>query len=370
MAAAVVLLATVLIAPEAASAVSSRVRTAPTFNGAVHTIAYRGAVVYVGGEFTTATAGKRTYPRGRLAAYDSRTGALLSWAPAADGTVRALAATADGIYAAGDFRSVAGKDRDSLVRVHPATGAVTSFRHALSGTPYAMAAANDRLYLGGSFTELDGQKRRNLAAFSLATGKLDARWRPEADATVHAMAVRGPKVFLGGGFHTVGAVKGTLRLAAVNGASGVVDPRFLPMAPAEVRAIALDSAGVHVATAGVGGRAIAYSYAGAVRWQRVFDGDAAAIAVAGGFTYVGGHFDSACSTSKNGAHGVCTDGSSPRFKLAAVTSTGQLAPWAPQANGVIGVRVLHVNRVAGTIDAGGDFTMIGGQDRRRFASFK
>jgi hypothetical protein len=362
------LFAAVLVAGEA-SAVSSRARTAPTFNGAVHAIAYRGAVVFVGGEFTTATVGNRTYPRGRLAAYDSRTGALLSWGPAADGTVRALATTADSVFAAGDFRSVAGKDRDSLVRLHPTTGAVSSFRHSLSGTPYALATANDRLYLGGSFTDVDGKKRRNLAAFALATGKLDTRWRPEADATVHAMVPYGPKVFLGGGFHTVGAVKGTLRLAAVNGASGVVDPRFLPRAPAEVRAIAVDSAGVSVATAGVGGRAIAYSHTGALRWQRVFDGDAAAIATSGGITYVGGHFDSACLTSKNGAHGVCTDGSSPRYKLAAVTSAGTLTSWAPQANGVIGVRVLSVNRAAGTIEAGGDFTMIGGQDRRRFVSF-
>ncbi len=372
-AAAVVVLATLLAAAllvaGEASAAGSRARTAPTFNGAVHAIAYRGAVVYVGGEFTTATAGSRTYPRARLAAYDSRTGALLNWAPVADGTVRALAATADRVYVAGDFHSVGGKDRDSLAGLHPSTGAVSSFRHSLSGTPYALTTAHNRLYLGGSFTDVDGQRRRNLAAFSLFTGRLDARWRPEADATVHAMAVRGPKVFLGGGFHTIGAVKGTLRLAAVNAASGVVDPRFLPRAPAEVRAIAVDSAGVHVATAGVGGRAIAYSYTGAMRWLRVFDGDAAAIATAGGVTYVGGHFDSACLTSKNGAHGVCTDGSSPRYKLAAITSTGGLTPWAPQANGVIGVRVLSVNRATGTIDAGGDFTMIGGQDRRRFAAF-
>ena len=134
-------------------------------------------------------------------------------------------------------------------------------------------------------------------------------------------------------------------------------------------AIEASAAGVSVATAGVGGRAIAYSFAGKVRWQRVFDGDAAAIAVSGGLTYVGGHFDSACLTSKNGAHGVCTDGSSPRYKLAAVTRDGHLASWAPQANGVIGVRVLTVNRAAGTLEAGGDFTMIGGRDRRRFASF-
>ena len=69
-------------------------------------------------------------------------------------------------------------------------------------------------------------------------------------------------------------------------------------------------------------------------------------------------------------HGACTDGSLPRVKLAAADAlTGRLMPWAPQANGVIGVRVLSVNRKGGTLEAGGDFTMIGGLDRRRFATF-
>jgi hypothetical protein len=369
-AAAAILIATLLVVAGAqATAVSPRARSAPTFNGAVHAIAHLGPVVYVGGEFTKATAGERTYRRSRLAAFDSRTGALLDWAPAADDTVRALAATPDSIYAAGDFHRVDGRERDSLARLHPSTGAVRSFRHTLSGTAYALAAGHGRLYLGGSFTDVDGHRRSNAAAFSLATGGLDARWRPEADDTVHALAVHGPRVYLGGGFHTVAAVRGTLRLAAVNGVSGVVDPVFRPRVPAEVRAIAVDPAGVYAATAGVGGRAIAYSSTGVLRWQRVFDGDAAAIATENGVTYVGGHFDSACLTSRNGVRGGCTDGSEPRGKLAAVTSGGRLGTWAPQANGIIGVRVLSVNRAAGSIEAGGDFTMIGGRDRRRFASF-
>jgi hypothetical protein len=369
VAAALVLIVTLGVSGAQATAVTSRARTAPMFNGAVHAIAHRGPIVYVGGEFTSATAGERTYRRLRLAAFDSRTGALLDWAPPADDTVRALAAAGDSVYAAGDFHTVGGRDRDSLARLHPATGAVGSFRHTLSGTAYALTTGHDRLYLGGSFTDVDGHRRGNAAAFSLTTGQLDARWRPEADDTVHALAVQGPRVYLGGGFHTVSAVRGTLRLAAVNGVSGVVDPVFRPRVPAEVRAIAVDPAGVSVATAGVGGRAVAYSYTGALRWQRVFDGDAAAIAIENGVTYVGGHFDSACLTSRNGAHGGCTDGAEPRRKLAAVTSGGRLGTWAPQANGVIGVRVLSVNRTAGSIEAGGDFTMIGGRDRRRFASF-
>ncbi|MFC7274197.1 hypothetical protein ACFQS1_09420 [Paractinoplanes rhizophilus] len=356
--------------PAQATAIGSRaLDTGPTFNGGVYAIAHVGAVVYLGGAFTSATYRGRTYPRLRLAAFDARSGALLSWAPGADGTVRALAATDGSIYAAGDFHAVGGHTRDSLARLSPVASTVLPFRHTLTGTAYALATGNGRLYLGGSFTGVDGRRRSNLAAFALDTGGLDAGWRPSADDAVHALAALGNRVYLGGGFHFVNQQKGTLRLAAVHGTTGEVDAGFRPRVPAQVRAMALDGTGIYVATAGVGGRAIAYALTGALRWQRVFDGDAAAIAVDRGVTYVGGHFDSACLTSRNGAHGACVDGSEPRYKLAAVTATGALAPWAPQGNGVIGVRVLSVNRTTGTLEVGGDFTTINGQDRRRFAVF-
>jgi hypothetical protein len=363
------MIVTLLISTPAATAVGAHPRTAPTFNGGVYAIAHRGNTVYVGGSFTSATWGGRSVARLRLAAFDALTGELLDWAPPADGTVRALAATPTSVYAAGDFRSVGGRPRDSLARLSPFTGEVGSFRHALSGTPYALAIAHNRLYLGGSFSEVDGLKRLNLAAFSLLDDRLDGRWRPAADDAVHTVAVGGGTVYVGGSFHTVNEVHGTLRLAALDGAAGEPDPAFVPRPPAEVHALAVDSGGVYAAMGGVGGRAVAYSAAGAPRWQRVFDGDAAAIALEGGLVYVGGHFDNACLTERNGTHGGCTDGSVPRVKLAAVTPIGALAPWAPQANGVIGVRVLSVNRASARLEVGGDFTTVGGLDLRRFASF-
>jgi hypothetical protein len=367
---AALLIAALLVATPAATAVGARPRTAPTFNGGVYAIAHRGSTVYVGGSFTSAAWGGRSYARLRLAAFDAGTGELLDWAPRADGTVRALAATPDSVYVAGDFHFVGGQPRDSLARLNPVTGGVAAFHHALSGTPYALAIARNRLYLGGRFSGVDGTGRSNLAAFSLLDDRLDGRWHPAADDAVHAVAVGGGgTVYVGGSFHAVDEARGTLRLAALDGATGQPDPSFVPRPPAEVHALAVDQAGVYVATGGVGGRAIAYSAAGVPRWQRVFDGDAAAIALDGGLVYVGGHFDNACLTDRNGDHGGCTDGSVPRVKLAAVTSVGELAPWAPQANGVIGVRVLSTNYSSGRLEVGGDFTTVGGLDLRRFASF-
>ena len=352
-----------------ASAVGASPDKAPLFNGSVYAIAYRGGTAYVGGSFTSVSWGGRTYSRPRLAAFDASSGALLSWSPTANGTVRALAVSGSSVYAGGSFTSVSGRSRDNLARLDAVTGAVGSFAHRVSGTPYALAVGNGRLYAAGSFTSVNGSTRRNLAAFSLTTGALDGGWRPSADDAVHALAVTTSRVYVGGAFHKISGVSRTLRIAALSPSGGAVDRGFLPTAPAQVNSLATDSAGVYAATGGQGGRAIAYAPGGTTRWTRVFDGDATAVAALGGTIYVGGHFDRACTTVNNGAQGACTDGSLARVKLAAVTGKGALTGWAPQANGVIGVRTLAVDRARGALGAGGDFTTIGGQNRKRYASF-
>ncbi|AGZ38894.1 hypothetical protein [Actinoplanes friuliensis] len=352
-----------------AQAVSSSPAKAPLFNGSVYAVAYRGDTVYVGGSFTSVGWGGRTYERQRLAAFDVSSGSLLSWSPSADATVRALAINGTSVYAGGDFHRISGTRRDALARLDAFSGALGTFSHTVTGAPYALTAANGRLYVGGSFGSVNGNTRRNLAAFSLSDGSLDGRWRPSADDSVHALAAAGSRVYAGGAFHKISGVSNTLRVAALSGLTGGVYTSFRANAPAQVNSLTTDAGGVYVATGGQGGKAIAYSSAGKVRWTRVFDGDAVAITSLAGTIYVGGHFDRACLTNRNGAQGVCTDGSVKRVKLASITSRGLLTGWSPAANGVIGVRVLTADRTRNAIAAGGDFTMINDENRKRLAFF-
>ncbi|MFI1995963.1 hypothetical protein [Actinoplanes sp. NPDC020271] len=355
--------------PAHASAGSSAHGDLPAFNGSVHAVAFRDDTVYVGGDFTAAITHGHRVARSRLAAFDAGTGELLDWKPTADRTVRALAVSGDAVFAAGDFSTVSGQERDAVAEVDGDTGEVGQFEHEVQGTPRALAVTHGRLYAAGDFTEVDGETRSRLAAFTIDDGDLDPDWTPTADAPVYALATAGDRIYLGGSFHRTNNVRSTRRLTAVDAGSGELDRTFLPNPAAAVYAVAADTTGVYAGLGGLGGHAQSWTTDGELRWSHTFDGDVQAVGALDGTAYVGGHFDRACTSADIDSFGDCADDSQSRIKLAAIDADGDLTDWAPQANGIHGVRAITVSRALGVIAVGGDFTMIGGAPHHRIATF-
>jgi trimeric autotransporter adhesin len=76
----------------------------------------------------------------------------------------------------------------------------------LNGTVYAVAETADAVYYGGSFTRVGSVAASNVVRVDKATGVATPLGTPDQNGTngvVRALAVIGTDLFVGGGFYTV-----------------------------------------------------------------------------------------------------------------------------------------------------------------------
>lgn len=349
--------------------VSDAPAPAPQFNGPIRAMATLYNVVYVGGDFTTAQWHGKTVNRHGLAAIDQITGALLPWAPSVHGSVHAIATDpqTDSVYIGGVFDRVNGVPRDSLAHLDGDEGVLGQLSHSIDGDVLALALGDGRLYVGGTVTRVDTTNRAGTAAFSLTTFDLDPTWAPRADAAVEAVALDPGtgRVYLGGRFtHVNGAP--VRYMTAVNAVTGVVDSSFAVSSPYRVRAITIGGAKVFGAVDGPGGVVIGWGLDGSAKWYRVFDADPQALGVLDGVLYVGGGFNSAC-TSGSGAGLHCSTRYVPRTKLAALDPrSGALLAWNPHPAGIVAAQAITTDPKFRVLFVGGRFSYTGAEPLLRF----
>ena len=226
--------------------------------GRVHVLAVgylqSGPVLYVGGEFAQAGVGVSLANVQNLAAFSIGFGAstslLTGFAPSPDQPVFAVvpfSATMGGttkLYVGGDFASIGGAPRSPVAAINPTTGAALDWNPSANGRVRTIVPTSDGLvvFAGGDFRTIGGQSRDYVAAVSATATAGDALpWNPAANAPVARLVISGVNVLAGGEFTLIGGLARE-RLALLNTTDGSAISTFDAPVDGTVRALASSSA--------------------------------------------------------------------------------------------------------------------------------
>lgn len=271
-----------------------------------------GSKVIIGGDFTTASGLARSY----LAQLDPGRD-VTAFDPGANGTVRALAVSADrkSVFCGGDFTTIGGTTRNRLARLNADGSLDSGWNLAMNGAVYALAMQDDgKLLVGGAFTTAGViNSRPGRVARLNADGSIDTWASSLGSANGNVLAVAScadGKTVIAGEFTSIGGTTRN-RLARLN-ADGSLDSGWNPNANGTVRQVMVRKDG--------------------------------SIIIAGDFTSIGG-------TTRN--------------RLARLNADGSLdSRWNPNANGVVHSLAMQDD---GELLVGGAFTTIGGASALRSA---
>jgi hypothetical protein len=350
-----------LMLPQAAYAsVSATADDTARVNGTVFAVAQVGTRTIIGGEFTTV--GGVTH--NHVAAIRANGTVDPTFTPNIDGTVRAVAGSADGstIYVGGTFTTAGGAARANLAAVDAVTGAVLSTWSAdtagTDGTVLALTTSGSTLYVAGRFTGIDGTTRKRLVALNTA-GDVVTGFRPAPNGTVRVVTVStdGTRLFAAGPFTAIGA-QTRPAVAELDPTTGTARAFTAPSVGSSLVAMGTSPSGNRLYYGTADNRVFAYDTAtSSLAWTIKNGGDTQAIAATDTEVYLGGHFT---NNITNKVRRVWIESVLP--------SNGSVTSWDPQlSGGSLGVWAISATPTSLVI--GGEFTTAGGVDRRRFARF-
>lgn len=335
----------------------------PGVAGAVSNLAVSGGIVYIGGGFNSVGGQARDY----LAAVNAD-GTVSAWNPAPNGAVFAMVVDKDRVYVGGNFTSIAGGLRRHLAAV-AMDGSLSDWNPGVSGGwgVRALAVRGNTLYAGGEFWMIGGQYATGLAAVRTDTAVAQVVWSPVLNDSslfgifsVHALAVVGDTVFIGGYFGLVdGQPRNGLAAIGVDGKLTAWNPNPTgSVFGGGISVLAASENSIYVAGgfSSVGGKARAglaeIDLDGvATGWDPKPDNTVLTVAVSATKVFAGGNFQNMGRQVRNG--------------LAALDSDGNLTPWNPEVSGG-SVSALTVG--GGVVYAGGTFDTVNGQQRNCVAA--
>ena len=297
----------------------------PNTDDAVNSVIFRNGVVYAGGTFLNVNG---STARSYAAAFEPTHGGALSWDPHLSSQVLCLESDGTRVYVGGDFEEInnGAVNRAFMAATDPTTGADLGIAYqgtdSFAGPVLCMKIQNGQLAVGGFFKSFLGSVR-----VSYANITMPATLNPEtADFESGVLCTQqvGADMFLGGFF-----------------------THFVPVGN-------LSQGLGAVRTAAAGGLAVpfpnvSFKYSGGV-------GDPTSVVLFNGVLYIGGLFDTV--TGNNGTFA--------RNNMAALDLLGNVLPFAP----VIAPSNSQISSIVndgGNLYIGGSFTTVNGVSHKGVA---
>jgi trimeric autotransporter adhesin len=330
-----------------------------------------GAFYGIGGDGD----GGGTVPRDRMAALDPTTGHVLDWFPklqSSGGWVNTITFAGNTAYVGGEFHSPNPSAFDGprtnanhIAAFDLTTGEEVGPRRPLNnGRINSLAAQWDKIFIGGGFDSLGGVSQQHLAELDRRDGALKP-WNPGVNGRIKTLTLVEDRLLVGGNFTSLVGQPSWL-LAALQ----LPDLELLPWSPhlatyEEYGTISLNAlvvagedrlllAGEFQEVAGQPRRNLALvnlTTGAALPWQADTDAPVETAVIAGGRVYIGGRF--------------ATVGGQPRPHLASVDlATAQVSDWNPAPDNW----VTSFSANSSAIYSAGYFTTSSGATRTGYAA--
>jgi trimeric autotransporter adhesin len=169
--------------------------------GWVTTLALRGDMVFVGGDFETAGGG----PSENIAAYETGAGRWSSLGSGTDSDVDVLLTVGDDLYVGGWFREAGGQEAGYVARYNTVSRAWSTLAEGVDELVIALEHHDGKLFAGGAFEMAGTSPAKSLAVYDIAAGT----WSAVGSGTnglVTSLAIHDRYLYVGGLFSVAGGV--------------------------------------------------------------------------------------------------------------------------------------------------------------------